>query len=115
MNKEIEEVAILLSKCNDQKKILAFLESWMTQSELCDMGKRWALLKLLSRGMTQRDIASTLGISLCKITRGSRELKKKDSAFTYFLCQYNDLAATSKSQFSSNEISSNNISSSKKS
>lgn len=95
MNKEINELALLLSNCSDSQKIKAFLEGLMSDSELCDMGKRWALLKLLSRGMPQRAIAKELGVSLCKITRGSKELKKSDSAFTYFLEQYNSMDKSS--------------------
>ncbi len=45
------------------------------------MAKRWALVKELSHGTAQRRIAEDLGLSLCKITRGSRELKKEGSAF----------------------------------
>jgi len=35
--------------------------------------------------MAQRKIAEELGLSLCKITRGSRELKKEGSAFKALL------------------------------
>jgi TrpR family trp operon transcriptional repressor len=35
--------------------------------------------------MPQRKIAEELGLSLCKITRGSRELKKEGSAFRVLL------------------------------
>ncbi|MFW6293058.1 MAG: Trp family transcriptional regulator [Spirochaetota bacterium] len=38
-------------------------------------------MQLLEEGVSQREIARRLGISLCNITRGSRELKKPDSAF----------------------------------
>ncbi|MDR2143572.1 MAG: trp operon repressor, partial [Treponema sp.] len=36
-------------------------------------------------GMPQREIAKSLEVSLCKITRGSRELKKSGSAFRRIL------------------------------
>jgi len=49
------------------------------------MAKRWALVKELSHGTAQRRIAEDLGLSLCKITRGSRELKKEGSAFKMLL------------------------------
>jgi TrpR family trp operon transcriptional repressor len=35
--------------------------------------------------MPQREIAKNLEVSLCKITRGSRELKKPGSAFRRIL------------------------------
>jgi TrpR family trp operon transcriptional repressor len=36
---------------------------------------------MLEEGITQRAIASELGVSLCKITRGSHELKYGPLAF----------------------------------
>jgi TrpR family trp operon transcriptional repressor len=44
-----------------------------------DLSLRWDLLKKLHRNVPQRVIASELGISLCRITRGSRILKSGDS------------------------------------
>ncbi|MGB4587298.1 MAG: Trp family transcriptional regulator, partial [Rectinemataceae bacterium] len=62
-----------------------FFYSLLTPAEADEMAKRWALVKELSTGMPQRKIAEELGLSLCKITRGSRELKKEGSAFRMLL------------------------------
>jgi TrpR family trp operon transcriptional repressor len=51
----------------------------MTPAELENLELRWQLLRLLAGGVPQREIASRLGISLCKITRGSRILKDRES------------------------------------
>jgi len=40
---------------------------------------RWRLLSELHNNKTQRAIAKKYHISLCKITRGSKILKKKNS------------------------------------
>lgn len=56
-----------------------FFEEIFTPAELDDISLRWKLLKDLNQGMTQRKIAQKYGISLCKITRGSKVLKNKDS------------------------------------
>ncbi|OGR22365.1 MAG: repressor [Desulfobacterales bacterium RIFOXYA12_FULL_46_15] len=56
-----------------------FFEDLFTPAEINDIALRWKLLKDLHKGMAQRKIADKYGISLCKITRGSRILKKKDS------------------------------------
>jgi hypothetical protein len=42
-------------------------------------------VKEIARGTPQREIAKDLGLSLCKITRGSRELKKEGSPFRKML------------------------------
>ncbi len=57
----------------------AFFEDIFTPAEREDISLRWKLLKDLHQGMTQRKIAEKYGISLCKITRGSKVLKNKDS------------------------------------
>jgi TrpR family trp operon transcriptional repressor len=69
----------------DATLIEDFLYSLLTVAEADEMAKRWALVKELAQGTPQRKIAEDLGLSLCKITRGSRELKKEGSAFRKLL------------------------------
>jgi TrpR family trp operon transcriptional repressor len=73
------EIAQYLAQLNDPVKIQQFLESILTSAEMRDLDLRWELVKMLKEGKSQRQIAGELHISLCKITRGSRELKKKNS------------------------------------
>jgi TrpR family trp operon transcriptional repressor len=86
--KGIEELASVLSKIQDQQLILDFLRCLLTKREIDEISGRWKLVKLLDRGFSQRKIAHQLGMSLCKITRGSRELKKKNSAFKRVLDEF---------------------------
>ncbi len=78
----------MLSRVRDPELIAAFLRSILTRRELAEVDGRWELVKLLARGESQRAIARRLGMSLCKITRGSRELKKRNSAFRRVLSEY---------------------------
>ena len=55
------------------------LRELCTPTECVDMAKRWRLVGELIRGKTQRAVASALGLSLCKITRGARYVKAPDS------------------------------------
>ena len=52
------------------------LSGLLTPTERHKIALRWQILQLLQQGMSQRAIARKLGISLCNITRGSRELKE---------------------------------------
>jgi TrpR family transcriptional regulator, trp operon repressor len=70
---------------SDPALIEEFLYSLFTASEADEIAKRWALVKQIAKGRPQREIAKDLGLSLCKITRGSRELKKEASAFRRML------------------------------
>ncbi len=81
----LKELCNLLSKNNDSSFIYEFFGCLFTPAELNDFAKRWLLVREIDKGTTQREIAKKFHISLCKITRGSRELKKDDSAFRKLL------------------------------
>ncbi len=68
----------VISTIDDLDELERFFKDLFTPAELDDLTLRWKLLKDLYKGLPQRKIAHKYGISLCKITRGSRVLKKKD-------------------------------------
>jgi len=80
-----EEMSRTLAATDDPVLIEGFLYSLFTRAEADEIAKRWALVKRIAEGVPQRAIAAELGLSLCKITRGSRELKKEQSAFREML------------------------------
>jgi TrpR family transcriptional regulator, trp operon repressor len=75
------ELVSTIAATSDKDLLADFLRSLLTEYELDEITKRWALVRLIDDGMSQRNIAKELGLSLCKITRGSRELKRENSAF----------------------------------
>ncbi|GHV68692.1 hypothetical protein AGMMS49928_08830 [Spirochaetia bacterium] len=85
VEENIVELAKNLASTGDEKLIADFLRCLLTPAETADIAARWALVKALDEKKSQREIAKSLGVSLCKITRGSRELKKPNSAFRKFL------------------------------
>ena len=58
-----------------------FLEELYTPSERVELSKRWALMRELLAGKSQRAIARELRLSLCKITRGAKYARDPDSLF----------------------------------
>ncbi|MCG8338541.1 MAG: trp operon repressor [Proteobacteria bacterium] len=87
----IEEIALVLANSDDPNQIAEFLRSILTENEVKEVSSRWELVKLLNEGMSQRKISEKLGLSLCKITRGSRELKKNPSFFKQMIDKHSDL------------------------
>ncbi|MBO7517246.1 MAG: transcriptional regulator [Spirochaetia bacterium] len=81
MADSMDELSKTLASVNDSVLLKDFLKALLTPQEYNAVAARWALVRLLDQGMTQRKIAETLGLSLCKITRGSREMKKEESSF----------------------------------
>ncbi len=69
-----------IAKISDIDSLNSLFEELFTPAELSDLSLRWKLLKDLNKGIPQRKIAEKYGISLCKITRGSKILKKEDSS-----------------------------------
>jgi len=81
VDENLKELSMTLSLVKDSVLIEEFLQCLLTPAEIADVAGRWALVKALREKKSQREIAKDLGVSLCKITRGSRELKKQNSAF----------------------------------
>lgn len=75
-DKRLAEVFLCI---DDVDEMCRLLNELMSASEMDDLIKRWLLMEELVEGVTQRAIAAKLGISLCKVTRGARILKQKNS------------------------------------
>ena len=88
MNRNLQEISQFLAKNDDEKEILRFMKSLFTPAELKSIASRWQIVKLLDRGVPQRKIAKDLHLSLCKITRGSKELKKRNSILKKAIRQF---------------------------
>lgn len=76
-----EELCTAMALASDAALIGEFLHSLLTPKEIAEVASRWALVKEIDAGTTQREISKKLGLSLCKITRGSKMLKQENSAF----------------------------------
>ncbi|MCF7945468.1 MAG: trp operon repressor [Spirochaetia bacterium] len=77
--KDIEEVIQIFASVNSYEQMQKLFEELFTMKEKYDFALRWRLMKDLKHKVPQREIAHDLGISLCKITRGSKILKQPDS------------------------------------
>ncbi len=88
---KIKEIALVLARTDDEVVVAEFLKSLLTPKELGEISSRWELTKMLMEGTSQRKISEKLGLSLCKITRGSKELKKDPSYFRQMIDKYSEL------------------------
>ena len=71
----LKELSRLMLTMKSESELNDFLHSMLTPRERQNLALRWELVKLLNQGVQQRLISEKLGVSLCKITRGSHELK----------------------------------------
>jgi TrpR family transcriptional regulator, trp operon repressor len=79
MNAATKELIDIFARTNNPREMEVLFREIFTPSEIATLTLRWELLKDLYEGKTQRKIAAEHKISLCKITRGSKILKARDS------------------------------------
>lgn len=80
-----DELCGLLLKIKDKNELKSVFNCLFTPNERRDFAERWQVVKELKAGTTQREIARKYNMSLCKITRGSKELQKSGSGFLRLL------------------------------
>ena len=71
-SKKLAEAFCSIENTSEMRK---FFSEIFTPAEIDDFVLRWRLMTMLLDGVPQRKIASDLGISTCKITRGSGVLR----------------------------------------
>lgn len=57
------------------KEVERFLLGILTPQEIEQLNQRLEIVKLLKKGMPQREIAQKLGVGIATVTRGAREIR----------------------------------------
>ncbi|MBU1019037.1 MAG: Trp family transcriptional regulator [Patescibacteria group bacterium] len=84
-NKHFDELADSIVGIDNKTLAKAFLKNLLTPAELEEAVKRLQIVKLLNKGVPQREVAKKLHVSIGKISRGSRELKYGETGFKQVL------------------------------
>lgn len=83
----LDNISKIIRDIKTKREITDFLKELLTESEIKILSKRWQILKMLSEGKTQREISKNLQVSLCKVTRGAKILKNKESILSKHLAK----------------------------
>ena len=83
--KQIKNIAKIIAQIKDEKEAQQFLDELLSSSEINVLSKRWRILTLLYQGITQREIAKKLSVSLCNVTRGAKILKNNNAIVRKYL------------------------------
>ena len=86
----IKDLANTVKNLHSQVEAESFFKELLTESEIETLSKRWRILEMLRDGKTQREIAKELQVSLCKVTRGAKILKDKNSIIAKYLIKENN-------------------------
>ena len=76
-----KELLEILAGIKNSKLMEYFLADLLTPAEVNAIVKRWQIVKLLYQCLTQREVAKKVGVSIYKVSRGSRELLDKNGGF----------------------------------
>ncbi len=79
------ELCELLASVDSSKEVDLLLKDLLTPQEMESLAERWQLIQLLAKGISQREIAEKLNVSISKVTRGSRVLQYGAGGFLHFL------------------------------
>ena len=90
MEDNLSEIIEIFSSTTDKREMRSLFEDVFTDAEREDIAKRWYIFKELYKGTPQRRIAKDMEVSLCKITRGSKTLKRDDSVIKRVLSDLYD-------------------------
>ncbi len=77
--KEVVEVIYKIAK--DKQLLADFVRDILTPHEFENIGVRWQIVKRLAKGEHQTGIAEDLHLGVATVTRGSREMRKKEGGF----------------------------------
>ena len=83
--KHLTDLYDLFAQIESREEAKLLLDDILTPQELASVAERWQLIQELEKGTPQRDIAEKLGLSISKITRGSRMLQYGNGGFGHFL------------------------------
>lgn len=82
-NDNFNELINIFCKVKCESEMKKLFDELFTDAEIKDFILRWILFKELKSGKTQREIAKLHKLGLCKITRGSKILKNKNSIINH--------------------------------
>jgi TrpR family trp operon transcriptional repressor len=76
------EVIEVLHKIAKNKQLLSdFVRDILTPREFENIGVRWQIVKRIAKGEHHQAIAEDLHLGVATVTRGSREMRKKEGGF----------------------------------
>ncbi len=81
----LHELAGVFARPRTPKEAEVLITDLLTPAECADIAQRIQIVKMLLRGVPHRTISEKLGVSIAKVTRGSRALKRSRGGFKKFL------------------------------
>lgn len=81
----LKRISKIFSSIKREEQLKKLLEDCLTPAEILDIDERFAIVRELTKGSTQREVAKKLKVSVAKVTRGSHVLQYGTGGFEAML------------------------------
>ncbi len=71
----------VLTSLGEPDEMALLLQDLLTPAETEALAERWAIVKQLASGQSQRAVRDAVGVSITTVSRGSRQLKYGSGGF----------------------------------
>ena len=75
-NKNVNDLVATLLQVKNENDMLDLLKGLLTLGELEEISRRLQIVKLLKKGLSQREVAEKLKVGISTVTRGSKEIQQ---------------------------------------
>lgn len=72
----LENLYTVITSLQKRGEVVKFLDGILTPKELEEIAVRLQIVKLLKKGVPQREIAEKLEVGIATVTRGSKEIQR---------------------------------------
>lgn len=70
------DLLLALARLDDPRAIERALQDLLAESEIRSIRERWAIVKLLREGLTQRAVRDAVGCSIATVSRGAALVRR---------------------------------------
>ena len=81
----LNELCGIFTRLKKRRNALIFLKDILTPRELASVVERWQIVKRLVQGKPHREISKELNVSIDKVTRGAKALRKSHGGWKIML------------------------------
>jgi Trp operon repressor len=76
-----KDLLAVIAAIDEPAELAHLFADMLTPAEIESVAERWAIVKRLASGESQRDVSERLGVSVTTVSRGSRQLKYGNGGF----------------------------------
>lgn len=80
---------------DDPDEVERLIGDLLSEAEIRSVGERWAIVRALSEGKTQREVKEEVGAAIATVSRGAQQLRRGSGGFSLAFQTLADLESRS--------------------